>query len=107
MNAHVDASVLYEVTLDVDAAIGAEYRAWLHEHVAAMLEIDGFRSARVFEVLDPAPAHGRIGLCVAYDVRDGAALQRYFDVDAARMRADGLARFGTKAIATRRVLRSG
>ena len=99
-------AVLYEVALEVDADIAGEYRAWLRGHVDAMLTIDGFQSAQVFDVLDPVPAPGRIGLCVQYRVRDAAALQRYFDGDAHRMRAEGTGRFGDGFIATRRVLRA-
>ena len=38
--------VLYEVTLDVDAGIEAEYRAWLRDHVAQMLALPGLTSTR-------------------------------------------------------------
>lgn len=98
------APVIYEVNLDVDAALAAEYRAWLREHVAQMLALPGFVSARTFEVVDP-PAPGRLCLCVHYRLRDAAALQAYFEQHAARMRGDGAARFGDRVRASRRVLR--
>ena len=97
--------VLYEVTLDVDAGIEADYRAWLRDHVARMLALPSFVDARMTEVLDPAPAPGRVVFCVHYRLRDEAALQDYFDRHAAAMRGDGMARFGDRFRASRRVLR--
>lgn len=100
------APVIYEVNLDVDAALAAEYRAWLRAHVAQMLALPGFISAQTFEVIDPPSAAVRISLCVHYRLRDAAALQAYFEQHAARMRGDGTARFGSRFTASRRVLRA-
>lgn len=97
--------VVYEVNLDVDAGIEADYRAWLRAHAAQMLELPGFVDARVFDVLDPSPAPGRVALCVCYRLRDAAALQDYLEHHAAGMRGDGMARFGDRFTATRRILR--
>lgn len=99
-------TLIYEVNLEIDAAIADAYRAWLREHVAQMLTLPGFLAAQVFEVLDPPPASGRIALCCQYRLCDADALQAYFDHHAATMRADGIARFGDRFRATRRVLRS-
>lgn len=98
-------AVIYEVNIDLDAGIEAEYRAWLRDHVAELLALPGFIDAQVFDVVDPGPADGRIGLCVHYRLRDEAALQDYFDQHAARMRGDGIARFGGRFDASRRILR--
>jgi hypothetical protein len=103
--AAVDASVLYEVCIDLDAAVEPEYRAWLRGHVDELLALPGFVEAQVFDVLDPAPAAGRVALCMQYRLRDAAALQDYFDQHAPRLRGEGVARFGGRFVATRRVLR--
>ncbi|WP_297832937.1 DUF4286 family protein [Thermomonas sp.] len=97
-------ALIYEVNLDVDAAVAAAYRAWLQEHVAQMLALPGFLSAQVYEVVDPPSPSGRIALCCQYRLRDADALQAYFDNHAAIMRADGIARFGDRFSAARRVL---
>lgn len=97
--------LIYEVNLEIDTGIAAAYRAWLQEHVAQMLALPGFLSAQVYEVLDPQAAAGRIALCCQYRLRDADALQAYFDHHAAAMRADGIARFGDRFRAARRVLR--
>ncbi len=95
--------VVYEVNLDVDAAIAGDYRAWLQAHVAQMLALPGFESAQVFDVAEPAEA-GRSAWCVHYRLRDAAALEHYLREHAPRMRAEGIARFGERFRASRRVL---
>lgn len=99
--------IVYEVNLDVDAAIHADYRAWLDAHVREILALPGFVSAEILEYRDPAPAAGRRSLCVQYRLTDDAALERYLREDAPRLRADGIARFGGKFSATRRILGPG
>ena len=97
--------LVYEVNLEVEAAIAADYRDWLRGHVAEILALPGFLDARTFEVLDPAPTAGRIALCVQYRLTDAAALDAYLREHAPRLRADGVARFGERVRAQRRVLR--
>jgi len=98
-------AVVYEVNLETDAAIGSAYRAWLQGHVRELLALPGFVAAQVYEVADPPPSAGRLSLCVQYRLRDQAALDAYLREHAPRMRADGVARFGDRFRATRRVLR--
>jgi quinol monooxygenase YgiN len=97
--------IVYEVTLEVDAAIADDYRAWLAEHVAAMLALPGFVDARTFDVLQPELPEGRVGFCVHYRLHDEAALERYLAEHAGAMRDAGRQRFGDAFNATRRVLR--
>ncbi|HYE57821.1 MAG TPA: DUF4286 family protein [Rhodothermales bacterium] len=95
--------VLYEVSIRVAPDVAAAYRDWLAAHVSQMLTFEGFEQASVYED-DPDP-DGALRLVVHYHVRDAAALDRYLTEDAPRMRADGVARFGDRFTATRRVLR--
>ena len=97
--------IVYEVNLDVDAAIADAFGDWLESHVAAMLELPGFVDARRFDVLQPEPADGRRGFCVQYRLSDQAALDDYLARHAAAMRKEGVDRFGTAFRAERRVLR--
>lgn len=94
---------MYEVNLDVDVAIATDYRGWLDAHVQDMLALPGFVSAQVFEVAEPVES-GRVAYCVHYRLRDAAALDAYLRGHAARMRADGAARFGDRFRTSRRVL---
>ena len=104
MSGDAPGAVVYEVDLDVDAAVASDYRGWLDAHVQDMLALPGFVSAQVFEVAEPVAA-GRVGYCVHYRLRDADALDAYLREHAARMRADGDARFGGRFRASRRVLR--
>ena len=98
--------IVYEVNLFVRREAEAEYRAWLGAHVAQILALPGFTGARILEREDPPAQDGEVALCVQYELRDAAALDAYLREHAARMRADGEARFGGRFRAERRVLRS-
>jgi hypothetical protein len=96
---------VYEVNLEIDAGIAAEYRRWLDVHLAEILARPGFTGARILEVLEPAASTARIALCVQYTLADAAALDSYLREHAPRLRADGIARFGDRFHAQRRILR--
>lgn len=97
--------VVYEVNLAVDREIAAEYRDWLVTHVREMLALPGFTGARLMEtVQDQADAAETI-FCTQYELADQAALDEYLRLHSARMRADGINRFGDRFRSTRRVLR--
>jgi hypothetical protein len=95
-------SVLYEVSLEADAEIAGPFDTWLRDHVADMLQFDGFRSAEILD--DPAAPPGRIRRVVQYRLRDALALDDYLSNHAPRMRAQGVARFGERFTAERRTL---
>ena len=97
--------VIYEVNIEVDAAAHDDYRVWLRTHIAEILALPGFTGAKLFEVLEPPPSAGRVGLCVQYALKDRAVLDDYLRDHAPRLRADGVARFGDRFQATRRILR--
>ena len=97
--------IVYEVNLEIDAGIAAEYRRWLDVHVAGILTLPGFTGARILEVLEPASPSTGIALCVQYTLVDTAALDGYLREHAPRLRADGVARFGDRFRAQRRILR--
>ena len=67
-------SLLYEVNLEADAAIEAPFDTWLRDHIADMLQFDGFRSAEILDA-DAAPP-GRIRRIVQYRLRDRAAFDQ-------------------------------
>jgi hypothetical protein len=96
--------LVYEVNLAVDAEVAEAFAAWLPGHVAELLALPGFLAAEIFRVEEPAPPAGEVALSVRYRLRDRAALDAYLRDHAARLRADGIARFGGRFQATRRVL---
>lgn len=94
--------LVYEVTTEIDPSIEADYRAWLGPHVAEIRALPGFTGARVHELVDPATG---IGFCMQFLLDGEAALEAYLREHAPRLRADGVARFGDRMRATRRVMR--
>lgn len=97
--------VVYEVNTTVTSAIREAYLAWLPGHVAALLQLDGFKAARICELEPDASGDGaRHTFVCTYRIRSRAALQAYFDGPAAAMRADALGRFGDQFSATRRTM---
>lgn len=94
--------IVYEVELEVHHDLRDEYPAWLRGHVAQMLALPGFVDAQLLQ-LETDAAEAPVFL-VQYRLRDRAALQAYFDTHAAAMRAEGLARFGDRVTARRRIL---
>ncbi len=105
-------SIIYEVNLSIDADALEEYTNWLKPHVSAMLAFDGFLSAEitapsegtVFPYPDGVPAKPQSLRTVQYRVLSLEQLQNYFDCHAKAMREDGLARFGGRFLAQRRIL---
>ena len=93
--------ILYEVRLDVDAAVAAEYRDWLAAHVREILALPGFLRA---DILSEPRAAGRVGWCVHYWLVDQPALEAYLRDHEPRLRAEGLARFPGRFSGERRVL---
>lgn len=98
-------SVVYEVNLAVDRGIAAEYRHWLIAHVREMLALPGFIGARLMETVPDQADAAETVFCTHYELIDQAALDQYLRVHSARMRADGIGRFGDKFRSSRRVLR--
>lgn len=100
---HDTRRVIYEVNLSFDPAIAVEFDDWLTRHVAEMLALPGFQSARILSP-DRQPGDEQITRTTQYELDDRAALDRYLDTDAERMRADGVERFGDRFSASRRIL---
>lgn len=95
--------VVYEVNSTVDADLRADYLAWLRPHVDEILALPGFIGADAFEVREPAET-GEARFCMQFRLVDAAALQAYLHNHAPRLRADGVARFGARMRAQRRVM---
>ena len=95
-------TVLYEVNLDADAAIEGPFDTWLRDHIADVLQFDGFLSAEILG--DDTATDGRIRRIVQYRLRNQAALDAYLRDHAPRMRTQGVEKFGERYTAERRVL---
>lgn len=95
---------VYEVSIDIDVELAADYRAWLAQHVHELLTLPGFTSARVFEVEAETADPERVGLVVQYRLSSHEALVRYLADHAPAMRAKADAHFLGRYSAKRRVL---
>ncbi|HOP20004.1 MAG TPA: DUF4286 family protein [Amphiplicatus sp.] len=94
-----DHEILYEVVVTIAPEARAAYLDWLKPHVEEILTFDGFLEANIYQDPD-APNE----ITSSYRLRDRAAIEAYLAGPAARMRADGLKRFGEKMSARRRIL---
>ena len=100
-----DETITYEVALEPDAEILPDFEAWLEYHVDEMLALPGFTGASIHKAEDPDS--GAALRVVRYQLADRAALDRYLDEFAPRMRAGATARFGGRFRASRRVVLEG
>ncbi len=97
-------SVIYEVTLYIDAEIEAEYDEWLDEHIKEMHELPGFVGTEKFHLeMDEKPPQ-RVGRVVHYRLESRQAYEDYLKNHADRMRDKGLQRFAGRFSASRRIL---
>lgn len=96
-------TITYEVNVFVQRDCEADYRVWLVKHIAEIVALPGFVDAQCFDVQQDNSAED-IAICVHYRLQSQAALDNYFEHHAARLRADGVAKFGDRFRATRRVL---
>lgn len=96
-------SIFYEVNISLQREIEAEYRVWLEKHIAEILALPGFLDAQSFDV-QRSDDSDKIDICVQYRLDSQSALDNYFSRHAARLRADGVEKFGDRFTANRRVL---
>jgi hypothetical protein len=94
--------VIYEVELEADRAIEKSFDTWLRDHVADVLQFEGFQSADILHTDSGDPE--RIRRLVQYRLHDRAALERYLRDHAERMREEGVGRFAERARSVERVL---
>ena len=97
-------SIVYEVTLHVEPSLLPGYDIWLREHVEEMLSLPGFEAAQIFAIEPDTGTGETIGRVVHYRLASRHALDDYLHRHAERMRNDGLARFGNRVTASRRIL---
>jgi hypothetical protein len=102
MSAPETTEVIYEVECRLDPSIAEAFDAWLPEHIRQVLACEGFTGAEIQAPTEAAPGQAVVRR-TQYRLKDQAALERYFEQDAPRLRADA-AGFGDKATFTRRVL---
>ena len=93
--------ILYEVNLKVHEEILSDYDKWLSAHIKEILKIDGFQKASWWKEVEAK--EGKIAYTIHYFLKDQAALNHYLEHYAPQLRQEGIAKFGGKFEATRRV----
>lgn len=97
-------SIIYEVTLHIDASLADGYDRWLRQHVTEMLALPGFESAVVHAVEAGPEDAETFSRVVHYQLADRTSFDAYLRNHAQRMREEGLKRFGNRVRANRRIL---
>jgi putative heme iron utilization protein len=98
-------TIVYEVNLVVDKEAYDAFVPWLEEHAAELAALPHFDSAEVFaDTADAPDGDTRRRLVAQYRTTERARLDAYFAQDAERLRADGMAKFGGRFTASRRIL---
>jgi hypothetical protein len=93
---------IYEVSLKVDDDVSEAYELWLNVHMAEIVKAAGFQGARLYRVDGQEPGVKR--WVTHYLASQRAQIDSYLENLAPTFRADGLARFGGKFSAERRIL---
>ena len=93
--------ILYNVTSNIDTSIQNQWLKWMQEkHIPELLATGKFTSARLVKVLVEEEMGG-VTYAVQYTTDSKETLQRYYDEDAPKLRAEALALLGDKVLAFR------
>ena len=92
--------IIYNVTIALDESIQDEWLIWIKEHIPHVLATGKFKEAKLTKVLD-GDALGGITYAVQYRAFSRESLDAYYKEDAARLRSEGLKKFGDKMLAFR------
>ena len=92
---------IYNVTTNLDESVQEEWLRWMKEiHIPEMLATKKFTKAKICKVLVEEEMGG-VTYSVQFTTPDKKTLERYYEEDADRLRADALKRFANKFVAFR------
>lgn len=97
-------SAIYEVTVEVEAALESEFLIWLKRHIQDIVNEAGFESAQVFALESGKP--GLLSWCTHYHATNRAVIDAYIEHLAPKFRADAVKRFAERVRVSRRILES-
>jgi len=93
--------ILYNVTTNIDESVHHQWLQWMQQkHIPEVLATGKFTSARLVRVLVEEELGG-LTYAIQYTTDSKETLQRYYDEDAPRLRAEGSRLFGDKMLAFR------
>lgn len=91
---------IYNVTLNIDESIHAEWLEWIKEHIPQVLGTGKFYQAKLVRVLVQEDMGG-VTYSVQYFAKTREDLDAYYKQHADALRQDGLKRFADKMLAFR------
>ncbi|MBT8271625.1 MAG: DUF4286 family protein [Flavobacteriaceae bacterium] len=92
--------IIYNVTINVDESIHAEWLIWIKEHIPLVLSTGRFIEARLTRVLVEEEMGGTT-YSIQYRANSRKDLDDYYEFYADKLRQDSLKRFGDKVLAFR------
>lgn len=90
---------VYNVTVNVDDSIRLDWLQWIKPHIKDVLATGRFVSAKLTQVL--ADEDMGATYSIQYTAESRANLNAYYELDAPKLREDGLKKFGDKMLAFR------
>jgi hypothetical protein len=92
---------IYNVTTNIEDSVHDQWLQWMQEtHIPDVLATGKFLNAKMCRVLVDEEMGGTT-YSVQFTTTDRATLQKYYEEDAARLRADVLKRFANKFVSFR------
>ncbi len=93
--------ILYNVTINIHESVHDQWMQWMQEkHINDMLATGKFSAARMVKVLIEEEMGGTT-YSIQFTTDSKETLQRYYDEDAPRLRAESAGLFGDKMLAFR------
>ena len=91
--------ILYNVTINIHESVHDQWMKWMQEkHINDMLATGKFSSARMVKVLVEEDMGGTT-YSIQFTTDSKETLQRYYDEDAPKLRAESASLFGDKMLA--------
>lgn len=96
--------IIYNVTVKVDHSAAADWLQWMkEEHIPALMTTDLFLNARLCRIMEQDETDG-ITYTAQYLMPSQEHYEAYLTNHAAKMRQDGIDKFGDKFVAFRTVM---
>ena len=91
---------IYNITINIDKAVHAEWLVWIQNHIEKTLATGYFLSAKMTQVLVEEEMGGYT-YSIQYTTDSKETLEKYYQEDAETLRSDGAKRFAGKFVAFR------
>lgn len=95
---------IYNVTVNVEESIHKEWLKWIKAHIPEVLATGRFISAKMAQVLVEEEMGG-ITYSIQYTAKTREDLDNYYNIDAEKLRNDGMKKFANKMVAFRTELK--